>query len=137
MTNTPDDKSNLCEIDFTVSAKEAALIDRWASTWGVPRDEAATRLAKEGLQSLDSRKLKNPLVSTFALSHPKGAAETIENVADQLMLLADLFGGDDDRYITLNTDASHRAMHLQLQSMGLLLEAVGQALTVETTKASP
>lgn len=50
---TPGDKSPPCEIDFTVNAEEAALIDRWALKWGVPRDEAATRLAREALASIE------------------------------------------------------------------------------------
>jgi len=53
---TPGDKSPPCEIDFTVSAKEAALIDRWASKWGCSRDAAASRLAREALNSFANEK---------------------------------------------------------------------------------
>jgi len=81
--------------------------------------------------------LKHPLVSILPLTHPTGAAETLNNCANLLLLFADLFGGDTEKYAILDGDQSRLAMHTQLLSMAGVLEAVSDALTIETAKASP
>ncbi|MER2527107.1 MAG: hypothetical protein ABTR07_04175 [Candidatus Competibacter denitrificans] len=59
------------------------------------------------------------------------AQDALNNCAAVLHCLADLFGGDTEKYPILNSDSARRGMWLQLYAIADVLEATSKAIQQE------
>jgi hypothetical protein len=69
----------------------------------------------------------HPLLSTLPVDCAAGASDALSNCSALLILLADLFGNDGERYTTLESAKSRLAMWAQLHSIASILDFVNEA----------
>lgn len=78
---------------------------------------------------------RHPLLTGQTLNRAD-IRDALNNCADTLHMLSDLFGDSDlDRYSVLDSAAARRGMFLQLQGLASTLEAIEELLGVEAEQA--
>lgn len=81
--------------------------------------------------------LQHPFLSYSGLQSSVDQQDALNNCANVLALLADLFGSDAEDFSTLDSVSARRGMWLQLQGIANVLTAVSAAIANSQSAATP
>lgn len=126
------------EITFEISPNDLDTLEDIAAKWKCSRDEAATRLVREGLVKRCAAVIntladqpQHPLLTGSHLGNMTDCQDALDRCRYTLAMLMDLFT-DNDRHAALNTDDARRGVFIHLHGVMDTLEAISKALRMRS-----